>query len=96
MKSLKPAMLLVNLSDLTLQSSGSQIDRFSQIFASDLSACATCIIRISQNLSCANKTYTNKCEPRHDKTCLREFPTRPDSNRPAQPQKIASVLKFRL
>ena len=22
-------------------------------------------------------------EPRHDKTCLREFPTRPDTNRPA-------------
>ena len=27
-------------------------------------------------------------EPRHDKTCLREFPTRPDTNRPAQPQKF--------
>ena len=24
-------------------------------------------------------------EPRHDKTCLREFPIRPDTNRPAQP-----------
>ena len=35
-------------------------------------------------------------EPRHDKTCLREFPTRPDSNRPAQPHKLARVLKFRL
>ena len=33
-------------------------------------------------------------EPRHDKTCLREFPTRPDTNRPAQPQKIARVLKI--
>ena len=30
-------------------------------------------------------------EPRHDKTCLREFPTRPDTNRPAQPQKLASL-----
>ena len=38
--------------------------------------------------------YTN--EPRHDKTCLREFPTRPYTNRPAQPQKLARVLKFRL
>ena len=35
-------------------------------------------------------------DPRHDKTCLREFPTRPDTNRPAQPQKLARVLKFRL
>ena len=35
-------------------------------------------------------------EPRHDKTCLREFPTRPDTNRPAQPQKLARLLKFRL
>ena len=31
----------------------------------------------------------------HD-TCLREFPTRPDTNRPAQPQKLARVLNFRL
>ena len=35
-------------------------------------------------------------EPRHDKTCLREFPTMPDTNRPAQPQKLARVFKFRL
>ena len=35
-------------------------------------------------------------KPRHDKTCLREFPTRPDTNWPAQPQKLARVLKFRL
>ena len=38
----------------------------------------------------------NTIEPRHDKMCLREFPTRPDTNRPAQPQKLARVLKFRL
>ena len=35
-------------------------------------------------------------EPRHDKMCLREFPTRPDTTRPAQPQKLARVLKCRL
>ena len=35
-------------------------------------------------------------EPRQDKTCLQEFSTRPDTNRPAQPQKLARVLKFRL
>ena len=38
----------------------------------------------------------NVYDPRHDKTCLREFPTTPDTNRPAQPQKLARVLKFRL
>ena len=37
----------------------------------------------------------NISEPRHDKTCLRKFPTRPDTNRLAQPQKLARVLKFR-
>ena len=35
-------------------------------------------------------------EPGHDKMCLWEFPTRPDTNRPAQPQTLARVLKFRL
>ena len=35
-------------------------------------------------------------EPCHEKMCLREFPTWPDTNRPAQPQKLARVLKFRL
>ena len=34
--------------------------------------------------------------PRHDKMCLRESPTRPDTNRPAQLQRLARVLKFRL
>ena len=33
-------------------------------------------------------------EPRHYKMCLREFPTRVDTNWPAQPQKLARVLKF--
>ena len=35
-------------------------------------------------------------EPRHDKMGLREFLSRPDTNRPAQPQKLARVFKFRL
>ena len=35
-------------------------------------------------------------EPHHEKMCLRESPTRPDTNRPAQPQKLARVLKFQL
>ena len=34
--------------------------------------------------------------PRHEKMCLREFATRPDTNWPVQPQKLARVLKFRL
>ena len=33
-------------------------------------------------------------EPRHEKTCLREFSTRSDSNWPAQLQKLALGLKF--
>ena len=33
-------------------------------------------------------------EPRHEKTCLREFSTRSDSNWPAQLQKLARILKF--
>ena len=35
----------------------------------------------------------NAYEPRHEKTCLREFPTRSDSNWPAQLQKLAWGLK---
>ena len=38
----------------------------------------------------------NLFEPRHEKMCLQESPTRPDTNRPAQPQKLARVLKFQL
>ena len=40
-----------------------------------------------------------ECEsyvPRHDKTCPGEFSTRPDTNQPVQPQKLARVLKFRV
>ena len=48
----------------------------------------------SSRLTGQNKTRANIIEPRHDKMCLREFPTRPDTNRPAQPQKLARVLKF--
>ena len=33
-------------------------------------------------------------EPRHENTCLPEFPTRSDSNWPAQLQKLARGLKF--
>ena len=41
-------------------------------------------------------TFTVTIEPRHEKTYLQEFPTRPDTNRPAQPQNLARVLEFRL
>ena len=47
-------------------------------------------IYCSQKLSIFVKTH----EPRHEKTCLREFPTRSDSNWPAQLQRLARVLKF--
>ena len=35
-------------------------------------------------------------EPRHERTCLQGGSTRYDSNRPAQLQRLARVLKFRL
>ena len=36
----------------------------------------------------------NTCEPRHEKTCLRELPTRSDSNQPSQLQRQARGLQF--
>ena len=33
-------------------------------------------------------------EPRHEKTCLRGSVARYDSNRPAQLQRLATVIKF--
>ena len=51
-----------------------------------------CLLFLSDTLH-NNKRTT--IESRHDKTYLREFPTRPDTNRHAQPQKLARVLKFR-
>ena len=35
-------------------------------------------------------------EPRHEKMCLRESPTRQDTNCPAQLQRQARILKFRI
>ena len=35
-------------------------------------------------------------EPRHEKMCLRESPTRQDTNWPAQLQRPATILKFRI
>ena len=62
-------------------------------------ACDGTFIGIYQNtqlicivFSSSNNTELN--EPRHEKTCLREFPTRSDSNWPAQLQKLAGGLKF--
>ena len=37
---------------------------------------------------------TLRYKPRHDKGCLRGFPTRSNTNRALQPSKIASGLKF--
>ena len=39
----------------------------------------------------SHRIATITFEPRHVKTCLREFPTRPDSNWHAQLQKLASL-----
>ena len=38
--------------------------------------------------------FDNTSEPRHEKMYLRESLTRPDTNWPAQPQKLARFLKF--
>ena len=48
---------------------------------------------------CASKASlclkgTHHFEPCHEKTCLQGFATKNDSNRPAQPQKLARVLKI--
>ena len=43
---------------------------------------------------CSTQNSVKTYEPRHKKTCLWEFPTRSDSNWPAQLQKLARVLKF--
>ena len=40
---------------------------------------------------CLVSKTSHKNEPRHDKMCLWEFPTRPETNWPAQPQKLASL-----
>ena len=42
------------------------------------------------------KEKKNVTEPCDDKMCLWESLTRPDTNRPAQLQRLARVLKFRL
>ena len=49
-----------------------------------------------EKLKQLQKVLANIIEPRHDKMHLRESLTRPDKNRPAQPQKLARFLKFRL
>ena len=38
----------------------------------------------------------NLCEPHHEKTCLRESPTKQDTNWPAKLQRLSRILKFRL
>ena len=49
-----------------------------------------------QNLEHSDTPKMVSYEPWHDKTCLREISTRPDTNRPAQPQNLARILTFRL
>ena len=41
-----------------------------------------------------NRDLPTTFEPRYEKTCLRDFPTRSDSNWSAQLQKLALGLKF--
>ena len=46
------------------------------------------------NISDGNLLHRN--EPRHEKMCLRESPTRQDANWPAQLQRSPKILKFRV
>ena len=55
-----------------------------------------CTDRNPKLKNCSVTIFDILYELRHEKMCLREFPTRPDTNRPAQPQKLARVLKFQL
>ena len=54
------------------------------------------VITLMATIAVIAQYLTYVSEPRHDKMCLRKFPTKPDTNRPAQPQKLARVLKFRI
>ena len=55
----------------------------------------TChLFRNIADVTLINIQHMKIYEPRHDKMCLREFPTRPDTKRPAQQLKLARVLKF--
>ena len=47
-----------------------------------------------QHFITRTKEIVYKYEPRHEKTCLRVFPTRSDSNWPTQLQKLAWGLKI--
>ena len=58
---------------------------------------ALCLKRVLvSNIRANSAGYARLYEPRHDKMRLWESPTRPDTNRPAQLQRLARVLKFRL
>ena len=48
--------------------------------------------RVMAYINDENKHAKKPHEPRHEKTCLREFSTRSGSNRHAQPQKLARVF----
>ena len=58
--------------------------------------CCDNLLSSSKDLPKTEVLKMNTSEPRRDKTCLRVFPTRPGTNRPAQSQKLARALKFRL
>ena len=69
---------------------------FEQCFALFVHIFFLCILTFKMNRNKNKKQPFNLYEPRHEKMCLRESPTRRDTNRSAQPQKLARVLKFRL
>ena len=53
----------------------------------------TCTYKIKEE---KQKNWLRLYEPRCEKTGLRGFPTRSDTNRAVQPQKMARGLKFRI
>ena len=65
---------------------------FCNVWCDFLPFVCLCIWQHDTILSGATHTF----EPRHEKICLRVSPTSQDTNQPAQPQKLARVLKFRL
>ena len=69
-------------------------DRFLFVLFLGLNVIATAIILTMRPEKIYRDSFPFPYEPRHEKTCLREFPTKSDSYWPAQLQKLAWCLKF--
>ena len=65
----------------TLQVMGSSVNEFHAAKLQEEIRLAVCISICVNTILDSSLFYSN--EPRHDKMCLREFQSRPDTNRPA-------------